>query len=83
MVRAFEEKTDRLVATIRLFNVGIEIIRSWWPGHSDQELVGLSLPVDEDRARLIVAVAGQPLRVDIYDYFVDFFSEESGEGHNN
>lgn len=75
-LQAFEKNGHRMIKSYPLNSVGIGQIRSLWPGQSDAELVGLSWPVEPSQATVLGLLAHEQLRLDQYNYFVNFYTED-------
>lgn len=73
---AFEKDGDRLMKSYPLNEVGIERIRTLFPGRADAELVGLSWAVQLNQAITVGHLVGEPLRFDEFAYFIDFYSDD-------
>jgi hypothetical protein len=71
----FEKEGKRPVATTALPSVTLDVARRIWGG-SDAEVLGLTLEVNEARAPLVAPYLPIPLRLDAFDYFIEFTREE-------
>ena len=74
---AYEKLGKKPVAMTILPTMTLDAARRIWGG-TDGELLGLSLEVNEARAPLVAPYLPTQLRLDTFDYFVEFAREEEG-----
>lgn len=75
LLRAYEKEGDQLVKESELPELTVAVARGLWGG-SDAELMGLSLVVDQRRAVVISRFAPDPIRLDLFDYFVEYVADQ-------
>ncbi|MDP9281441.1 MAG: hypothetical protein M3P38_05035 [Chloroflexota bacterium] len=71
----YEKGGKKPVATTGVPTMTLDVVRRIWGG-SDAELLGLTLEVNEARAPLVAPYLPIPLRLDAFDYFIEFTREE-------